>query len=279
MGRKRSSVEVRNQLFSPSMDSPTAASSSNTGAPRRKKQRTAQLQLDTLVGASDLLSLSTPVGAVASFVKAVCRRVFPRRVVWGSRHNHNVFMAGLENYVKLGRQETLQLGQIAARMKLQSVPWLAVLEERNHSRHAYFEKELPHKSDEPEPMEIDSQHTLCSSTASVDSPGPGAKTPIIPTDESVNLVASSSAKLKPEHSDQRRSSMRLPSVAQQQLFYTFLQWVYAEVVNSLIAVCFYVTEAEGRGAEVLYYRKPLWARIVRLGKQQLVQNFVPVSDF
>lgn len=61
-----------------------------------------------------------------------------------------------------------------------------------------------------------------------------------------------------------------------QIFYCFMEWVYCEFINPLIAANFYATEVEGRGAEVLYYRKPVWARIVQRGKEQLCNNFVPV---
>ena len=65
-------------------------------------------------------------------------------------------------------------------------------------------------------------------------------------------------------------------VARNQLFYRFMQWMYTDFINNIISVCFYATEVEGRGTDVLYFRKPLWSRIVMKGKAQLESNFVPV---
>ncbi len=73
------------------------------------------------------------------------------------------------------------------------------------------------------------------------------------------------------------SASRSDSLAALQLFYRFMDWVYNDFVNPLLAANFYATEVEGRGAEVLFYRKAVWARIVQRGKQQLCSNFVPVS--
>ena len=65
----------------------------------------------------------------------------------------------------------------------------------------------------------------------------------------------------------------------EQLFYQFMYWIYDDFINSIIASCFYATEVEGRGSEVLYYRKPIWASIVQRGQHQLVDNFIQVLYF
>jgi hypothetical protein len=50
-------------------------------------------------------------------------------------------------------------------------------------------------------------------------------------------------------------------------------WIFAEFINPLIAAFFYVTEGEGMGSQLLYYRKPVWSALMRLGKKQLNLSF------
>jgi hypothetical protein len=127
-------------------------------------------------------------------------------------------------------------------------------------------------SEKPDPQEghLDSQHTLCSTGTEVNSPQPATAAPSLPAP--VKLVGRSS---RPEQ--RSKGVSKVERAAREQLLFRFLDWVFAEVVVKLIGACFYATEVEGRGSEVLYYRKPVWARIVNKGKQQLFANFVPVS--
>lgn len=57
----------------------------------------------------------------------------------------------------------------------------------------------------------------------------------------------------------------------------FLFWIFAHFVNPLLSTCFYITEGEGTGSEVLFYRRPVWSQIMRLGKKQMESNFVEVK--
>jgi hypothetical protein len=221
------------------------------GAQKTKRKKTSRL--DEFLETSDLLSLSVPGDKVAAFVKAVCRVLFPQSTVWGSRRNKDHFQAALEVFVKLGRHETLQLTQVVAGMRARDIPWLQSGTETR-------DPPLPVVLKKPEPREglLESQHTLCSTGTEVSSP--------------------QSAPAAPSHLRQRaRRSSKVESAAREQLLFRFLEWVFAEVVVKLLGVCFYATEVEGRGSEVLYYRKPVWARIVNKGKQQLFANFVPVG--
>lgn len=58
---------------------------------------------------------------------------------------------------------------------------------------------------------------------------------------------------------------------------SFFYWAFAEFVNPLLAVCFYVTEGEGLGSQLLYYRKPVWTSLMQRGEQQLKESFVLVG--
>ena len=56
-------------------------------------------------------------------------------------------------------------------------------------------------------------------------------------------------------------------------------WVFDEFINPIISACFYCTEAQDKGCEVLFYRKQIWSYIIAKGCNQLKNNFIPVSDF
>jgi hypothetical protein len=74
--------------------------------------------------------LSCSVRQVADFVKAVCRRLFPRIGVWSSTHtsstrlNANLFMKRIQEFVSLGRWESLNVCQLSKGMKCAMIPWL-----------------------------------------------------------------------------------------------------------------------------------------------------------
>jgi hypothetical protein len=48
-------------------------------------------------------------------------------------------------------------------------------------------------------------------------------------------------------------------------------------VNPLLSSSFYVTEGEGTGNEVLYYRHSVWNRLAQLGDAYLHEHFMKVS--
>jgi hypothetical protein len=262
--RKRKAGDLRGELFPSSADSPAALSDVAQNAKRKKTAR-----LDELLETSDLLSLSVPASKVAAFVKAVCREMFPQDTVWGCRRNRDLFLSAVEVFVKLGRHETLQQTQVVAGMRISDIPWL-------QSEAESHESPLPvgsEKSERLEPPQVDeSQHTLCSTGTETSSPqSMEVSSPPLPA------PAKSEEPSRPSKRAKRAS--KVESAAREQLLYRFVEWVFAEVVVKLIGVCFYATEVEGRGSEVLYYRKPVWARIVNKGKQQLFANFVPVGCF
>jgi hypothetical protein len=57
---------------------------------------------------------------------------------------------------------------------------------------------------------------------------------------------------------------------------SFLYWLFATVVNPLLSSSFYVTEGEGTGNEVLYYRHSVWNRLAQLGDVYLNEHFIKV---
>jgi hypothetical protein len=57
-----------------------------------------------------------------------------------------------------------------------------------------------------------------------------------------------------------------------------LAWIFTEVIPPLIATCFYVTEGEGTGSRVLFYRKQEWEVLRAIGESQMGSHFVKVRN-
>ena len=57
-----------------------------------------------------------------------------------------------------------------------------------------------------------------------------------------------------------------------------MTWLFNDFINALVSVCFYVTEAEGKGNETLFFRKPVWSELVKRGLKQMENNFMPVRE-
>ena len=53
-------------------------------------------------------------------------------------------------------------------------------------------------------------------------------------------------------------------------------WMYESFINPMLSSYFYITEAEGRGTEVLFYRKPIWFRILQKAKENMDDHFMQV---
>lgn len=74
--------------------------------------------------------MATPCVQVVKFVQAACRGVFPLRSVWSSsrkdstRRNYNAFMKRIEDFITLGRWESMNLTQLCKSMKTSMMPWL-----------------------------------------------------------------------------------------------------------------------------------------------------------
>lgn len=59
-------------------------------------------------------------------------------------------------------------------------------------------------------------------------------------------------------------------------FHRFYFWVFEMFLNPLISSSFYVTEAEGRGSEVHYFRKGVWNRLLKKAKEQMGCHFMKI---
>jgi hypothetical protein len=56
------------------------------------------------------------------------------------------------------------------------------------------------------------------------------------------------------------------------LVLSFLRWLFSDFVVALLRSAFFVTESEFSGKQVLYYRKPVWARFRNLSLHKLIQQ-------
>lgn len=184
---------------------------------------------------SDLLSVDTPRRQVSAFMKAVCRWVFPLRDVWGTRHNSNCFLSALDKYIQLDRLETFDLAHVMHGIRISDIPWLKGIIDDESSLGDCDRK----RNDGRKRMTGKQQN------------------PVFDND----VLAAEEAR-------------RRHAYGTSQIFYRFMFWLYSEFINPLLSSCFYATEAEGCGSQVLFYRKPIWSAIVRRGQKQLQQNFI-----
>jgi len=69
------------------------------------------------------------------------------------------------------------------------------------------------------------------------------------------------------------------SHAKQILLHAFVYWLIADFIHPLLCTYLYATEAEGRGNQVLWYRKSAWAQIVRAGLAQIQPHFVKIMPW
>jgi telomerase reverse transcriptase len=78
--------------------------------------------------------------------------------------------------------------------------------------------------------------------------------------------------------DAFKSASRSDHQTAQELLTRVLRWVFGQFVVPLLANCFYVTESEFSGRQVLYYRKPAWTVFRALSmKKLLAEQFVELS--
>eukprot|EP01038_Epipyxis_sp_PR26KG_P014927 gene14927-20079_t len=179
----------------------------------------------------DLLSLSTPVDNVCSFIKSICRRVFTKSEILGSRHNMNYFLRIIDKYIRLGRYETFLLGNIISKIKISDIPWLKNMNFENHQE-----------------------------------------------DNEIKYHSGNSYLNQSKNNNKLSKLSKKQYAIREQLFLKFMFWVFDEFINPILSACFYCTEAQDKGCEVLFYRKQIWSYIVAKGCNQLKNNFMPVSN-
>jgi len=54
-------------------------------------------------------------------------------------------------------------------------------------------------------------------------------------------------------------------------------WIFTSFINPLLGNCFYITEGEGLGSELLFFRKSVWSNLVKKGELQLQKSFMEVK--
>jgi hypothetical protein len=77
---------------------------------QRRQRRAARLK-QVVEQAEDFRALAFSSAEVANFVKAYVRRLLPASLL-GSRHNVNVMMAAVQQFITLQRHDTITLGEV-----------------------------------------------------------------------------------------------------------------------------------------------------------------------
>lgn len=60
------------------------------------------------------------------------------------------------------------------------------------------------------------------------------------------------------------------------MFAKLMYWIFSSFINPLLAASFYITEGEGLGMTLLYYRKSSWTQMVNKGCTQVDKSFMKV---
>ena len=76
-------------------------------------------------------NLCSPVDKVSHFIKAICRRVFSKHLIWSTRHNLNVFMNSIECYIRRNRGEGMTLHESRHKLHVSRMNWLSRCQPNN----------------------------------------------------------------------------------------------------------------------------------------------------
>jgi hypothetical protein len=203
-------------------------------------------------GDIDFHTLACEIDGVSEFVKAVCRLSFPRGCVWGSRYNERIFLSFVDCYIRLGRFETLTTNQIIRKLRLRDLLFIG------SSAQAPDVEECTELIDDllacDDTVYEESRKRKCSRNSQTSCDGDTSCCP---------------------PNSQHPQASQHPEALRSVIYW--LHWIFADFINPLISSCFYVTEGQGTAMETLYYRKPIWAQLMSIGKVQMSQNFVEIS--
>lgn len=176
---------------------------------------------------NELIASYTSHKEVVSFIWAVCRRIIPRALL-GSKCNWRALRSNIAKFVKLRRFENFTLQQCLYKLKTSHYPWL---------NGAYYSCE----------------HCVC-----VDSPNDGEKYQSYPyclENEGLTYHLSTDKKKCGKHSHK--------ALLQQRMLANWMFWLFSSLIVPLIQAHFYVTESENGRQSVFYYRKNVWAKILK----------------
>jgi telomerase reverse transcriptase len=192
--------------------------------------------------------------SVASFVKAVCRSVLPLDL-WGTHANRAVFEENIDRFVRLRRFEQMTLRAAMVHIKLMDVPWLSVCGAR---RHALADPSPLVDSDNSAPMEAEEKTQPAAWRLQ-----PGCD----------NRESEGEGRRRGRGWVQPEKVRKWTAQMEHVVF-----WVFEHLVIPVIRTHFYVTEAEETKQRVLYFRKPVWARIHTLALQLVIERvYEPVG--
>lgn len=73
---------------------------------------------------SNFFEMACALSVVCDFVKAVCRYILPFDIIWGTKHNKNVFMSNIDKFIKAGRFELIKCSDLCTKIHTSKIPWL-----------------------------------------------------------------------------------------------------------------------------------------------------------
>lgn len=193
--------------------------------------------------AVNFLQWACPHEEVSKCLTSVLLTLLPWRHVWGSRHNKNVFLSVVRRFVSLTKGSSLSVSDIAAGIRLRSIPWL--------------------KQDKEEEVDVAVEDADFHQLA---------------PEEAVSANREGGLKRKRWSGD--RSANWLSTEAKdvgQQLLFRFLMWIFTDVIMRVLSRCFYVTEGEGSGKQTLYYLRSDWDVLMARAVGRLQEQFVQVD--
>ena len=155
----------------------------------------------------------------------------------------------ISRYIRLGRGETMTLAQANMKIRLSEIPWLrqniAVPTTATSSAPAAVEVVNASSQENNINIKKRKRSTL-------------HKEPEI----TLKLRANDTTNLNKKMTRQISSSRIKINNSSCELFNRFYFWIFEQFINPLITSSFYVTEAEGHGSEVHYYRKGVWNKMI-----------------
>lgn len=92
-----------------------------------------------------------------------------------------------------------------------------------------------------------------------------------------NLSTATGTAANTNTNTQQQVNVGMSAGMRSEVFDRFYTWLFESFVSPLISSSFYVTEAEGRGADVLYYRKGVWNGILKQARTQMGSHFMDIA--
>jgi hypothetical protein len=211
----------------------------------------------------------------------------------------NTFLKAVDIYITLGRAESMTISQISSRISINEINWLNLMKyydindcnkyDRDSDRDIGIDRDNDRDSMVFDHVSLPNENEDGNSYFSNGNNNNKMKIDNINNnnyngdddDEIETYLDDDNNSIENNNNNNNQNkinnnTLQLNLNMKQRLFHAFMYWVFTDFINLLLGSCFYVTEGEGRGSEILFYRKPIWSKIVETGKKQMNKHFLPV---